>query len=214
MGIPLLHPWANRVAERHFAVAGREVDLGHTPAVHPGTPGSADPRPPRGRCGVECRPPRGHRGGSASRGTFDFAAHEDLIDRFPFPQPAPLEAGLGSGADHRDDGARVRRRPGTRRLRVSPLPAAAGGGARGMAGRDTGRERILLDSRSSPRVSWSGRMGPGPFAGRTFDDDFAAPAEPFALTGGGRRIELSFDAGYPYARSTRRPTTRWSPSSR
>ncbi len=34
---------------------------------------------------------------------------------------------------------------------------------------------------------------------RTFDDEFVAPAEPFALEGGGRRIEVSFERGYPYA---------------
>src|SRR3954470_8330797 len=28
MGIPFLHPWANRLAQRRFEVAGREVDLG------------------------------------------------------------------------------------------------------------------------------------------------------------------------------------------
>ena len=39
----------------------------------------------------------------------------------------------------------------------------------------------------------------GPLGSRTFDDAFAAPAEPFALAGGGRRIEVSFDRGYPYA---------------
>jgi aldose 1-epimerase len=27
MGIPLLHPWANRVAKLGFTVAGREIDL-------------------------------------------------------------------------------------------------------------------------------------------------------------------------------------------
>ena len=34
MGIPLLHPWANRVARRHFAVAGREVDLWAHPGLY------------------------------------------------------------------------------------------------------------------------------------------------------------------------------------
>src|SRR3954471_6059534 len=28
MGIPLLHPWANRLSRRHFSVAGREVTIG------------------------------------------------------------------------------------------------------------------------------------------------------------------------------------------
>ena len=27
MGIPLLHPWANRLSTRRFTVAGREVDI-------------------------------------------------------------------------------------------------------------------------------------------------------------------------------------------
>ena len=34
MGIPLLHPWANRVAERRFQVAGREVDLWAHPGLY------------------------------------------------------------------------------------------------------------------------------------------------------------------------------------
>ena len=35
---------------------------------------------------------------------------------------------------------------------------------------------------------------------RTFDDAFVAPdREPFVLEGGGRRIELLLDAGYPFA---------------
>ena len=34
MGIPLLHPWANRVARRHFRVAGREVDLWAHPGLY------------------------------------------------------------------------------------------------------------------------------------------------------------------------------------
>ena len=34
MGIPLLHPWANRVAERKFEVAGREVDLWAHPGLY------------------------------------------------------------------------------------------------------------------------------------------------------------------------------------
>ena len=37
MGIPLLHPWANRVSERRFAVAGRDV------ALEPPAPFSVDP---------------------------------------------------------------------------------------------------------------------------------------------------------------------------
>ena len=41
----------------------------------------------------------------------------------------------------------------------------------------------------------------GPLGTRTFDDGFtlAADAGPFVLAGGGRRIEVAFERGYPYA---------------
>ena len=44
---------------------------------------------------------------------------------------------------------------------------------------------------------------PGRSGRRTFDDEFVAPSEPFALEGGGRRIEVSFDQGYPYCAGLR-----------
>jgi galactose mutarotase-like enzyme len=62
------------------------------------------------------------------------------------------------------------------------------------------REQVVLDSEQLP----TGDLEPadvaaGPLGSRTFDDEFAAPAQPFVLAGGGRRIEVSFDRGYPYA---------------
>ena len=68
-------------------------------------------------------------------------------------------------------------------------------------------ERVVLDSEELP----TGELEPadvaaGPLGSRTFDDEFAAPAEPFALEGGGRRIEVSFDGATPMRRSTRRTT--------
>ena len=32
-GIPLLHPWANRLAEPRYSVAGHEVELGPSPSL-------------------------------------------------------------------------------------------------------------------------------------------------------------------------------------
>ena len=45
------------------------------------------------------------------------------------------------------------------------------------------------------------RVAPGPLGSRTFDDAYVAPpdGEPFVLEGAGRRVELAFAAGYPYA---------------
>ena len=64
------------------------------------------------------------------------------------------------------------------------------------------REQLRLDARMLPtgeRVA--AHVAPGRLDGRTFDHAYTAPAEgePFVLAGGGRRIELAFEAGYPYA---------------
>ena len=44
-------------------------------------------------------------------------------------------------------------------------------------------------------------IAPGPLGARTYDDPFLAPAggAPFALSGGGRRIELRIGRGYRFA---------------
>ena len=73
------------------------------------------------------------------------------------------------------------------------------------------REDWLVESRSAsscastrrccpPASGWT-RVIPGRLGDRTFDDAFVAPAgaAPFVLEGGGRRIELAFVEGYPYA---------------
>jgi aldose 1-epimerase len=63
-------------------------------------------------------------------------------------------------------------------------------------------DRLLIDERLVP----TGERVPagdldGPLGERTFDDAFTLDAlrGPFVLQGGGRRIEVAFEAGYPYA---------------
>jgi hypothetical protein len=55
-------------------------------------------------------------------------------------------------------------------------------------------EQMLPTGDTHPVAIPAGRLGD-----RTFDDAYTAPDGPFALEGGGRRIELAFEAGYPYA---------------
>ena len=64
------------------------------------------------------------------------------------------------------------------------------------------RERLVLDSSMLPTGDREPvRIEPGPLGSRTFDDAYVAPPDgaPFALEGGGRRIELRFETGYPFA---------------
>ena len=63
-------------------------------------------------------------------------------------------------------------------------------------------ERLRLDSQMLPTGDREEcQVGPGRLGSRTLDDAYVAPGDsaPFVVSGGGRRIEVSFEAGYPYA---------------
>jgi aldose 1-epimerase len=202
MGIPLLHPWANRVAIRRFSVAGREIDLW----AHPG----------RYILGPKGLPIHGllaaaggwaveeHRetaDGSRLAAVFDFAAHEDLITLFPFPHQVRIQARISDST--------LSIATSVRATGDAPVPISFGYHPYFRlpdVERSTWRveipvsERVVLDSEQLPTGEKAQTDVPaGPLGTRTFDDEFVAPSEPFALEGGGRRIEVSFDQGYPYS---------------
>jgi galactose mutarotase-like enzyme len=63
-------------------------------------------------------------------------------------------------------------------------------------------ERLVLDAEELPTGTREpAQVEGGPLGSRTFDDEFLAPegSAPFVLAGGGRRIEVSFLDGYPFA---------------
>jgi aldose 1-epimerase len=204
MGIPLLYPWANRVAQRHFSVAGREVviDPEATPVRL-----DADGLPMHGLLTaargwrVERHEPTAD--GAVLAARFDFAAHEALMAAFPFAHELRFEASL--------TGPTLTIVTTVRATGDGPVPIAFGYHPYlrlpGLAREDWHievpvREQLRLDAQMLPtgeRVAaevFAGRLG-----ARTFDDAFVAPAggAPFVLTGDGRRIELAFLRGYPYA---------------
>ena len=204
MGIPLLHPWANRLAARRFEVAGGEVDLDEAdpqPATDPnGLPihGLLSAAPGWGATDRDATDD-----GGTLRARFDFAAHAGLLRAFPFPHELTVEATLAGPT-----------------LTIATTVEATGGAPVPISfgyhpyfrlpGADRSdwrvelplRERLLLDDRMLP----TGEREPieiesGPLRSRTFDDAFVAPpgGERFAVAGGGTRIEVAFDPGYPYA---------------
>jgi aldose 1-epimerase len=204
MGIPLLYPWANRVAHRRFTVAGREVviDPEATPLRL-----DADGLPMHGLLTaargwqVERHEPTAD--GAVLAARFDFSAQEALMAAFPFAHDLRIEASLTGST-----------------LTITTTVSASGNGSvpiafgyhpylrlPGVAREDWRvevpvREQLRLDSQRLPtgeRVDaevFAGRLG-----ARTFDDAFVAPPDgvPFVLSGSGRRIELAFLGGYPYA---------------
>jgi aldose 1-epimerase len=203
MGIPLLHPWANRLAATRFSIGGREVDLD---SVSPPLRVDSQGLPMHGLLAGarwEVRGRHSSADGGVLEAGFDFGADRELMAAFPFAHRLGFEATLrattltiattvqasGSAAVPIAFGYHpYLRLPGVRR-RDWEIEVPVG-------------EQLLLDSRGLPTGKREATSVPGgPLGSRTFDDAYTAPAGggPFALTGGGRRIEVSFLDGYPYA---------------
>jgi aldose 1-epimerase len=203
-GIPLLHPWANRLAGLAYSVGGRNVELdGGGPPVH------LDPNglPIHGVvAGLPYWEETGRtpgNGNAAVGARLDYAAHPELMGAFPFPHELHVEVELREGTitvgtillPTGDVAVPVAfgwhpylRLPGVARSewRVE-LPV---------------RRRAVLDERGLPTGATEAvEIEPGPLGDRTWDDHFVELERPavFALEGGGRRIELEFGNGYSFA---------------
>ena len=204
MGIPLLHPWANRVAEPRFTVAGRDVDLQRHPKLVKLDPnGHPIHGLLAGARGWNVERHEAREAGGVLAASFDFAAREDLIDAFPFPHEVRVEAVVA--------GETLTIATTVRATGDVPVPVSFGyhpyfrlpGVERASweVGIPVGRQ-VALDEQGLPTGTVEDvAVEGGPLGPRTFDDLFAAPdsGAPFTLECGDRRIEVAFLAGYPYA---------------
>ena len=203
-GIPLLHPWANRLSARSYRVSGRETALDPERS-----PVRLDPNglPIHGVLAAspfwELESRLASRERAAIRARLEFGAHDELLAAFPFPHELQVEAGLAG--DTLTVATTVTPTGAVAvpisfgwhpYLRLPNLPRSEWRVALPV------RTRALLDERGIP----SGREEPadipvGPLGGRGYDDLFVALTEPprFALEGGGRRVELELGEGYPVA---------------
>jgi aldose 1-epimerase len=204
MGIPLLYPWANRLGRTRFPVAGREVDI---ESVSPPLRLDGNGLPMHGLlAGLDGWRVRHHEAtadGAVLAATLRFGAADGLTEAFPFPHVLGFEAAL-AGATLTI--ATTVEAPGD-----GPVPIAFGyhpylrlpGVERAAWDVEVPvREALVLDERMLPTGARVAVQVPaGPLGERTFDDAYVAPpgAAPFALSGGGRRIELAFLSGYPFA---------------
>jgi galactose mutarotase-like enzyme len=200
-GIPLLHPWANRLARRRYRAAGVDVDLRDVPLHTDGNGlpihGTMIARPGWDvtRLGAGART-------AHVEGRFAFGAHPDLLASFPFPHELTVAVSLGP--------TRLRvvttvRPAGRRRVPVTfgwhpylQLPGTP---------RDEwelglpDRAHARLDGRGIP----TGRARPepaerAPLRGRDLDDLYAlGPDRRLTLGAPGLRLQLTFDERYPYA---------------
>jgi galactose mutarotase-like enzyme len=200
MGIPLLHPWANRLGAWSYRALERTVDLR---PLEPSLPEDEHALPIHGVLPGRWRVVSATAAASAARLTaeLDAGRGSPAYEAFPFAHRMRIDAEVGAG---------------TLRVRTTlvpddgPVPVAFGfhpylapGGERERWWiRLPVRRRIALDGRAIPTGA-SEPVEPyeGLLDGRHYDDGFdrLAEAPVFAVEGGGRRIEVAYEAGYPVA---------------
>ncbi|MGZ4755494.1 MAG: aldose epimerase family protein [Acidimicrobiia bacterium] len=200
-GIPLLYPWANRLARDRYRAGDVEVDLRglHLHTDDNGLPIHgvmlARPEWEVTRLGAGPRSAR-----LAAR--FDWGAHEDLMAVFPFPHELAVDVTLAASG--------LRIVTSVRPNGPMSVPVAFGwhpylrlpGATRNhwdLALPE--RAHAALDGRGIP----TGRARPSPaetapLAGRDLDELFAlGPDRILSLATTDRRLTVTYDDGYPYA---------------
>jgi len=193
MGIPLLHPWANRLGAWSYEALGRSVDLRAAAAIVPveehGLP-------------IHGTLPRRWRV-LASGWRLAAELGDGASAAFPFPHRVRIEAELRS--------ATLRIRTSIVPTGVQAVPVTFGfhpylvlpGVPRASWWIELPvRCRLVTDRRLVP-AGPPERVEPyaGPLGDRMYDDGFDHLEQPaaFAVEGGGRRIEVAFEHGYDVA---------------
>jgi aldose 1-epimerase len=197
-GIPLLHPWANRLEAWELEVLGRPVRLDGSPFVRADEHGL----PIHGMLAASPRWTVLEQTTERLRADFEFDGPA-LLAAFPFPHRLELDVRLGPDA--------LETRATLTPTGDAAVPLAFGfhpylripGVAR--ADWEIGlpvRRHLLLDDRGLPTGDTEDvEPYAGPLGDLTFDDgyDRLDTGEPFWVAGGGRRLEVVFVAGYPVA---------------
>jgi galactose mutarotase-like enzyme len=202
-GLPLLHPWANRLRDWRYAAAGRAVELRREEGiVRPddtglpihGTLAAAEDWDVTD-CGADAD-------AAWLSGSLDYARRDDRLAAFPFPHALELEYRLTDG--HLDVTTTIRATGDV------DVPVAFGwhpwlalpGVPRAAWELDLPeREERVLDERNLPTGERIARPAErAPLDDRVLDHHFAVAEDArFALAGGGREISVAWTGGYRFA---------------
>ncbi len=204
MGIPLLHPWANRLARPGYRIGDVDVSVPVASArVHDDGQGLPIHGLVAGIDAWQIETFAADRDAASLVARLDFASQPELMQFFPFAHELRIEVVLRG-----------------RELEVRTALRATGGQAVPVA---FGyhpyfqlpdvpraeweltlpvRTRALLDPRCLPTgATEPARIEGGPLGSRVYDDLYPElePSPVFALSGGGRRLEVAFGDAYPVA---------------
>ena len=195
LGIPFLHPWANRLSAERYRAAGKAVRLPaglpreeHGLAIHGLRPAAWTARRV-GACGDR----------AILDAELEFAGHP----AFPFPHRIEQRVTLGPAALRIDTTLHA---TGAGPVPVTfgfhPYLALPGDEREEWSLTLPTRRRLLADARLIPTgegvVEYAERR---PLADRTFDDGYDGLGERpfFVVAGGGRDVTVTFLEGYPVA---------------
>jgi aldose 1-epimerase len=200
MGIPLLYPWANRLSARTYDVGGETVTL--APDAY-GVRADPNGLPIHGL--LAAYPGWRVRQVSEQNLTaeMDFGAHEELLASFPFPHLLEVTVELSD-------------RTLTVSTTVTPTTDTAVPLVYGyhpyLQLPDVSRaewqvempamRHLMLDDTGIPTGATAESLAVAePLGDKLFDDGFDQVAEGavFAVSGGGRRLQVCFERGYPAA---------------
>ncbi|MBX3025988.1 aldose 1-epimerase [bacterium] len=204
MGIPLLHPWANRLAGTAYRIGDRAVAID---AANPRLHRDGNGLPMHGLLaahpGWRIDDRGAGAGGARLAATLDFAADPELLAAFPFPHTLTIAVTL---RERTLEIATTLRPTGDVAVPIAfgfhPYLTLPGADRATWLLQAPVRRRAVLDARGIPTgASAPGAIADGPLGARTFDDLFPALDAPtrFAISGGSRRLTVAFDAGYPCA---------------
>jgi aldose 1-epimerase len=198
-GIPLLHPWANRLGAWRYDVAGRTVELEGSPLVRADEHGlpihGALPAGAAWRVVSTTR--------EALWAELDWAADPARMDVFPFAHLVELRAVVDGGALTVETTiVATGEHPVPLAFGFHPYLAPPGAPREHWEVELPAMAHLALDDRGLP----TGAREPRPaerlvLADRAYDDAFALDGEAarFAVSDGTRRIEVAFEHGFPYA---------------
>jgi aldose 1-epimerase len=198
MGIPLLHPWANRLDAHEYVLDGHRVEL---PRDSPLVRTEEHGLPIHGLLNASPYWEVTPNAGLSAR--LDFGAHPDLLAAFPFPHELTLDVQL--------DPSGLELATTVRPTGDEPVPLSFGfhpylrlPGADRAGWRVTVPDRRHLDTDSRGIPTGSGSFEPAEtftLADRGFDDgyDELSDGARFAVADGERTITVTFARGYPVA---------------
>jgi aldose 1-epimerase len=200
MGIPLLYPWANRLSAKTYDVDGETVTL---------TPGAYGVRPDNNGLpihGLLAAYPRWRAQQVADQkltAELDFGAQDELNASFPFPHLVELTVELSNHTLT----VSTTVTPTTDKavplvygyhpyLQLPDVPRH-----QWQIELPTMRQRILDDTGIPTGATAEAPATAEPLGDTVFDDGFdqVADGAVFAVSGGGRRLEVRFERGYPAA---------------